>query len=379
MSRDSITSQKPDDAVSQFAIHGKVVSIEPYGSGHIHDTYLVTSRGETGSAQYILQRINHEIFTNPPAVMANVLRVSDHLASKAGARNGDTLSLVPTVTQEPYLQDDSGNFWRVYVYIPDSRSFDVIPSPRIAYGAAKSFGEFQSDLVDLPGPRLVETIPDFHDTPKRVRDFEKAVELDTQGRASEVQLEIQFVRDRADESAAVMQGMREGLIPERIVHNDTKFNNVLFNEKTEQPICVIDLDTVMPGSILFDFGDMVRTATSPAAEDELDLSRVGMQHVMFKALVEGYLEGAASFLTHSEVALLPFSGKLITYEIGMRFLTDHLSGDKYFKIHRENHNLDRCRTQFKLVESIESQLDDMIALVESRWNEIRKDDPGRDQ
>lgn len=372
MSRDFIIRQKPDDAVSQFAIHGKVVSIEPYGSGHIHDTYLVTSRGETGPAQYILQRINHDIFTDPPSVMANVLRVTDHLSSRSADRERNTLCLVSTLENEPFLHDKAGNFWRVYIYVPDSRSYDVIPSPRIANGAARAFGQFQSDLVNLPGPRLFETIPDFHNTPKRVRHFEEALQQDAAGRAASVQPEIQFARDRAEETGVIMEGLRDGGIPERIVHNDTKFNNVLFHESTDEPICVIDLDTVMPGSILFDFGDMIRTATSPAAEDELDLAKVRMQPDMFEALVDGYLAGASAFLTDDEVALLPFSGKLITYETGLRFLTDYLAGDKYFKIHREYHNLERCRAQFKLVESIEGQLATMNSYVDAQWTETGK-------
>jgi len=347
------------------------VSTSPYGSGHIHDTYLVISKDDSRTSRYILQRINHDIFTDPATVMANVLRVTDHLSSKSSAKEENTLCLVPTLEHEPFFQDDAGNFWRMYIYVPDSRSYDVIPSPRIAYGAARAYGKFQSDLIDLPGPRLVETIPDFHNTPKRLLDFEAAVRADTQQRASSAQTEIQFVRSRAEDASVVMGGMEESRIPERIVHNDTKFNNVLFHETSENPICVIDLDTVMPGSVLFDFGDMVRTATSPAAEDELDLSQVQMKPILFEALVDGYLEGASAFLTDDEVALLPFSGKLITYEIGLRFLTDHLSGDNYFKIHREHHNLDRCRAQFKLVESIEAQLDDMNAYVRTRWKDIR--------
>ena len=232
---------------------------------------------------------------------------------------------------------------------------------------------FQSTIneIRLQGKRikLFYTIPDFHNTPKRLRAFESALATDAVGRAAAVPDEIQFAKDRSREAGMVMERMAQGRVPERIVHNDTKFNNVLFHEKTEEPICVIDLDTVMPGSVLFDFGDMVRTATSPTEEDERDLSLVRMEPALFEALVNVYLEGAAGFLTKDEVELLPFSGKLITYENGLRFLTDYLAGDTYFKTHREHHNLDRCRTQFRLVESIESQFDQMASYVQKRWAE----------
>ena len=358
-----------EQAASQFAMAGKPEIVEPYGSGHIHDTYLVATRDSGRTSRYILQRINHAIFTDPPAVMANILRVTEHLAS--GSRNapGATLCLVPTQAGKSFLQDQAGNYWRVYAFVPHSRSYDVISSPNIVRGAARAYGEFQSKLVGLPGPRLVETIPDFHNTPKRLRAFESALATDAVGRAAAVPDEIQFAKDRSREAGMVMERMAQGRVPERIVHNDTKFNNVLFHEKTEEPICVIDLDTVMPGSVLFDFGDMVRTATSPTEEDERDLSLVRMEPALFEALVNGYLEGAAGFLTQDEVELLPFSGKLITYENGLRFLTDYLAGDTYFKTHREHHNLDRCRTQFRLVESIESQFDQMASYVQKRWAE----------
>jgi Ser/Thr protein kinase RdoA (MazF antagonist) len=232
-----------------------------------------------------------------------------------------------------------------------------------AFQAAKAFGAFQALLADLPGERLVETIPNFHHTPSRYAAFEAALAKDAHGRAREAATEIAFAQARAHEVGTIVEAMARGEIPERVTHNDTKLNNVLLDNETQEGICVIDLDTVMPGSALYDFGDLVRTSTSPAAEDETDLSKVTMQLPMFEALVKGYLASAGGFLTPRERALLPFAGKLITFEIGLRFLTDWLEGDVYFKIKRPRHNLDRLRTQFKLVESIEAQLPAMQALV----------------
>ena len=236
-----------------------------------------------------------------------------------------------------------------------------------AYEAARAFGRFQADLVDLPG-RLVETIPDFHNTPKRIADLEEAVRADVCGRVKTAEPEIEFVLSRKGEAETLIRLNREGAIPERITHNDTKLNNVLIDSVTGLGKCVIDLDTVMPGLVHYDFGDMVRTGTSPAAEDERDLSKVTMRFPMFEALLRGYCSSAGAFLNPVEFEYLPFSGKLITLEIGTRFLTDYLSGDTYFKTHRAGHNLDRARTQIALVESIEQQMDRMNALVKEVGN-----------
>jgi Ser/Thr protein kinase RdoA (MazF antagonist) len=240
----------------------------------------------------------------------------------------------------------------------------VVRSPAQAESAAKAFGAFQALLADLPGERLHETIPDFHHTPSRFARFQAALAKDSHGRAAAAGPEIAFALARASEVSVVVDALRDGSLPERVTHNDTKLNNVLLDDITQEGVCVIDLDTVMPGSALYDFGDLVRTSTSPATEDETDLSRVRMQLPMFAALVRGYLTSARGFLTPREKELLPFAGKLITLEIGLRFLTDWLEGDTYFKIKRPMHNLDRCRTQFKLVASIEEQLPTMQEIVE---------------
>jgi hypothetical protein len=347
----------------QFQIYGEFLSAEPYGSGHINDTYCaVFDQAGTGT-RYILQRINHGVFKQPVALMENIQRVTAHLAGKlAGERDLSrrVLTLIPARSGLCYHQDEPGNYWRVYLFIENARSYDAVESPGQAFEAGKAYGRFQKLLADLPAPRLHDTIPDFHHTPKRFAALVKAVENDTANRAGQAQAEIAFALQRA----SITDVLINAKLPERVTHNDTKFNNVMLDDATGERICVIDLDTVMPGLALYDFGDLVRTTTSPAKEDERDLSKVTMQFPMFEALARGYLASAGDFLTGAERQSLAFSGKLITFEIGIRFLTDFLAGDTYFKVRRENHNLDRCRTQFKLVESIEQQEEQMNKLVE---------------
>jgi aminoglycoside phosphotransferase (APT) family kinase protein len=271
------------------------------------------------------------------------------------------LTLIPAHDGLVWHVDADGSYWRVYHFINKARTYDAIESAEQALQAAKAFGHFQKLLVDLPAPRLHDTIPDFHHTPKRFAALEQAIASDIAGRAILAKHEIEFALAHQSITGVLL----EANLPERVTHNDTKINNVLLDDATGEGICVIDLDTVMPGLALYDFGDMVRTATCPAKEDEQDLSLVSMQFPMFEALVRGYLASAGGILTKAEKQYLAFSGKLITFEIGIRFLADSLAGDTYFKVHRDGHNLDRCRTQFKLVESIERQEDKMNQLVES--------------
>ena len=265
---------------------------------------------------------------------------------------------------QPFFIDENGNFWRCYIFVDEARTYDVLEKAEQAFAAAKAFGAFQNDLADLPG-RLNETIANFHNTPSRFADLKAAVAADKCGRLKDVQKELDFIMAREAEYSLLLNELAAGNVFERTTHNDTKLNNVLIDDLTGEGICVIDLDTVMPGLPQYDFGDMVRTGTSPAPEDELDLSKVGMRFEMFEALLRGFLSTAGNFLNAREKELLPFSGKLITLEIGMRFLTDYLSGDVYFKIYREHHNLDRCRTQVKLAQSIEEQFDAMRKLCDS--------------
>ena len=345
-----------------FEIHGEFVSAAPYGSGHINDTYCVVFDQAGARGRYIFQRINHLVFKNPVALMENIARVTRHLGGKfAGSDDASrrALTLISAREGKPFHHDAAGNCWRVYLFIEQARSYDAVESPAQAFQAAKAVGLFQKLLADLPAPRLHDTIPDFHHTPKRFLALEKAIAADAVNRAALAKPEIEF----ALRHQAMTGVLLAANLPERVTHNDTKFNNVLLDDATGEGICMIDLDTVMPGLALYDFGDMVRTATSPAQEDERDLTKVTMQFPMFEALVRGYL-AAAEFITPAEKQHLAFSGKLITFEIGLRFLTDFLAGDTYFKVQRDGHNLDRCRTQFKLVASIEQQETKMKRLVE---------------
>ncbi len=340
------------EIASNFDIWGDFLWYERYGSGHINDTFLIVFNQAGFQVRYILQRINTSIFQNPVGLMDNISRVLKHSKKKLlGQRDASrrSLTLVNTCEGKHYYTDSDGNCWRVYLFIERARTYDVLESPLFAYQAAKAFGSFQKLLADIPGDRLFEVIPNFHNTPSRLADFDKALAEDKFGRAESAKAEIEFVQNNRQMAAVITDLLANGGIPERITHNDTKINNVMLDDETGEGICVIDLDTVMPGASLYDFGDLVRTSTSPAAEDEQDLGKVYARMEMFEALAKGFLEGAGGCLTEKEIELMPFSGELITFEIGIRFLTDYLAGDTYFKTHREGHNLDRCRTQFKLV------------------------------
>ena len=331
---------KPHHTASLFDLPGPVESVAPHPVGHINDSFVVAS----GGRRFLLQRINTNIFKQPAAVMANIARVTAHLRAK-GVRS---LTLVPTRDGEALLDQGPAGCWRMYDFIAGTRSFDVADSPDRAREAARAFGEFQRALADLLPPRLADTIPDFHNTPKRFAAFNDAVQSDRANRAAAAKREIDFALSHKSLAGALL----DLHLPERVTHNDTKINNVLFDEQTDRAVCVVDLDTVMPGLALYDFGDLVRTAATRAAEDERDLSRVTFEKPMYDALVEGYLEAAGDILTEAERQNLAVAGRVITFETGLRFLADHLNGDTYFKIHRAGHNLDRCRTQFRLVEKM---------------------------
>jgi aminoglycoside phosphotransferase (APT) family kinase protein len=348
--------------VPHFEIRGEFSSGTPYGNGHINDSYCVTFNLAGTPSRYMVQRINHNIFKNPVALMENIERVTTHLAEQVTGevdRERRVLTLISARNGRSWYVDPEGNYWRAYRFIEKARSYDSVTSPEQAFQAAKAFGRFQQLLASLPAPRLHDTIPDFHHTPRRFAALEQAIAEDVANRAIQAKREIDF----AFTHQSMTRVLLDADLPERVTHNDTKFNNVLLDDTTGEGVCVIDLDTVMPGLALYDFGDMVRTTTSPAAEDERDLSMVSMEFPMFEALLRGYLASTETFLTKSEKAQLMFSGKLITFEIGIRFLTDYLAGDTYFKVHRDGQNLDRCRTQFKLVQSIENQEDKMHRLV----------------
>jgi hypothetical protein len=350
-----------------FAIDGRFLAAEPYGTGHINDTYLGRFETVGGVSSYIHQRINRKVFHRPEQVMENIQRVTCHLRERITADGGDpereSLTLVPTWGGVPFHIDDSGDCWRTYRFIPGARTYDELQEPRQIYEAARAFGRFQRQLADLPGPRLHETIARFHYTPRRLADFLAALDRDSENRAKDVRPEIDFVLARCDHASVLTDLLERGELPERITHNDTKLNNVMLDDKTGEAICVIDLDTVMPGLVHYDFGDAVRIGASTAAEDERDLSKVGLDMDAFAQLTRGYLETARGFLCSAEVEHLAFSCVLLTLECGMRFLADHLEGDVYFKIHRPGHNLDRARTQFKMIAEMEARMDEMEGLV----------------
>lgn len=362
------TMDKHPDMASAFACAGTYQCEEPYGSGHINDTYRVHYAHKDGPKRYIRQRMNQQVFRDIPTLMENIGQVIRHQRKKLGASDVEdldrrVLTLIPTVDGMDYYQDKQGDFWRTYLFVDDAVGIDVVQSELQAFEAARTFGEFQSQLTDLP-VQLHETIPNFHHTRSRFDAFMLAVEADEFNRAASVKAEIHFAESRESQVDILLRRIASGEIPERVTHNDTKLNNVLMDRVTGKGLCVIDLDTVMPGSVLYDFGDLVRTTTTTAAEDEVDLSGVEMNIEYFTALVQGYLEAASSFLMPAEKELLAFSGNLITFEVGLRFLTDYLQGDTYFKTHRDGQNRDRCRTQFKMVESMENRMDEMRGIVE---------------
>ncbi len=366
----SFTRHELERIALAFDIEGEYLGSEAYGNGHINDTYLGLYRHQGQLRRFVHQRLNHEVFKDPPAVMENIERVTRHLHEKleaAGEREHrrKALTLVPTRSGASFHRDQEDNVWRTYHFVEDTRSHESIESPALAREAGRSFGFFQSLLIDLPSPRLPETIPGFHHTPHRFRRFQEVLSQDLLNRATSATADVKFALEQESIVHRLLDLHRQGQIPERVTHNDTKINNLLLDRRTGEGVCVIDLDTVMPGLTLYDFGDLVRTATSPTPEDERDLSKVRMRMPLFQALAGGYLEGTRRFLTTTERRLLAFSGRLITFEIGLRFLIDYLEGDVYFKIHREGQNLDRCRSQFELVRSIAAQEDEMNLLVES--------------
>jgi hypothetical protein len=355
---------------SKFQIYGDILHAETCKIGHINETYTATYDQGGTRVRYIHQKINRNVFRNPAAVMNNVVRVTNHLRSKLEEMGTEDitrrcLTVVPTRMGENFYVDRNGEFWRTFVFVERAQTFEAVQTPDQAFQAGCAFGEFQSLLVDLPGNKLIETIPNFHNSRNRFAALLKAIQDDHSNRAVGARPEIEFAMKREKCVGQILDAMARGRIPERITHNDTKFNNVMLDGLTGAATCVVDLDTVMPGCVLYDFGDMIRTTTSSTLEDERDLSKVRMQLPIFKQLAKGYLSRAGQFLTKAERSMMAFSGKLITFETGVRFLTDHLSGDTYFRVHRSDHNLDRCRTQFKLVESIEAQEKSMQRFVDN--------------
>ena len=339
----------------------------PYGNGHINDTFLVVR-----DKRYILQRMNHQIFTNPEGMMKNILGVTEHIRKKNEDRGGDvqrcTLTVVPTLDGKKYFKDSIGSYWRLYDFVEGTVTKETVEDPADFYACAKAFGQFQQELSDYDASGLYPTIENFHNTPWRYENLMAAIEKNTSGRVGEVEAEIKFAKDRYDFACVLERARENGTLPLRVTHNDTKLNNILFDEKTAEPICVIDLDTVMPGYSVTDFGDSIRFGANTAVEDETDLSRVSLDLNLFELYAKGFIEGCGGKLTDTELDLLPEGAMMMTFECGMRFLTDHIDGDVYFKIHREGHNLDRCRNQFALVADMERKLPEMRAII----NKLKK-------
>ncbi|MDR3160871.1 MAG: aminoglycoside phosphotransferase family protein, partial [Spirochaetaceae bacterium] len=350
----------PEGLVQEFSIFGEFEDAVPYGSGHINDTFV--SRWNQGGTRlrYLHQRINHRVFTRPDEVMENILRVTRHIAGKLAAagvagRSRRVLTVVPGRDGRPWVRDGQGGWWRTYLFIEGAHTRDLASSAAEARFLGKSIGNFQKQLADLGGDRLHETIPDFHNMEKRYGRFREALRRDPLNRAGEAKAEIAFMEENEERGAILVRALREGRIPERICHNDTKMNNILIDDADSQALCVADLDTVMPGTSLFDLGDLARSAAVRAAEDERDLDRVVFDLSLFRALLEGYLSEARDFLIPPEKDLLAEAGRNITQIMALRFLTDYLEGDHYYRIARPDHNLDRCRNQIALIRSMDSQ------------------------
>lgn len=359
-----------------FDIGGRVVATEPHGTGHIHDTYALTCENGGAPRRYVLQRVNHNVFRDIPRLMENICRVTAHLRGKIAQRAGgdpqrEALAVIPTRAGTAYHATEKLEYWRVFLFIDRARTFDRLQHPRQAREAARAYGTFQSLLSDLPAPPLHETIPFFHDTPKRFAAFQAAVAADAMNRAKACRAEIDFALTREGLTGAIVEALARGDLPTRVTHNDTKLNNVMLDADTGAAVCVIDLDTVMPGSSLYDFGDQVRSMAGGFEENERDLRHATVNLEIYRNLVDGYLDAAHDFLTEDEVRLLTFSGRLISLEVGLRFLADYLQGDTYFKTSRPGENLDRARTQFALVRAIETDTAHMDDIVGESWSRLR--------
>jgi len=357
-----------EEAIAGFQFKGTLVSSAPYGSGHINDTFLlIYDIAEMGQIKVILQRMNKVVFTKPVELMENILGVTSYLRERIIEDGGDpereTLNVIPALDEKPYYIDSEGEYWRSYKFITDATSYDRVEQPEHFYQSAVAFGNFQRLLSKYPAETLHETIPGFHDTKARFAVLQKAVEDDVMGRAAAVEKEIEFVLRREDIANCFGELQRCGEVPLRVTHNDTKLNNVMIDNKTGRGICVIDLDTVMPGLAMNDFGDSIRFGASTAGEDETDLSKVCCDMELFELYTKGFVKGCGGRLTAKEIELLPMGALAMTYECGIRFLTDYLQGDQYFKTHRPGHNLDRCRTQFKLVEDMQKKWYTMQGII----------------
>ena len=359
MTREELCAKR-EEALNAYSHIGAIVSCERYGNGHINDTFLTVS--ESGK-RYIFQRINHTVFPHPDEVMENITAVTEHIRGRVAAEGGDaarsTLVVVPIDAGAAYYKDSIGSFWRMYEFTEGTVAHDRAESIQMFTDCAEAFGRFQGWLSDFDASVLHEPIVNFHNTPVRYENLMRAIEKDPLGRVAEVAEEIAFVKARAEFVKTLENAREAGTLPLRVTHNDTKLNNILFDAATGKPVCVIDLDTVMPGYSVNDFGDSIRFGANTAAEDETDLGKVSLDLGLYRSYAEGFLRGCNGKLTENEVALMPIGARMMTLECGMRFLTDYIEGDTYFRIARPSHNLDRCRCQFALVADMERKENEM--------------------
>ena len=360
-------SQVPTSILDAFAFDGDVIGIQPNELGHINDTFVIETAQADQRQRYILQRINQHVFRQPRALMLNIIRVTEFLRAKILAEGGnparETLTLIPTTQGDKFYVTSLGDYWRAYLFIEGARAYQQVESPEHLYQAARAFGRFMRRLEDFPAAELHETIPDFHNTPKRFAALMQAAEADAAHRLHEVSDLIRLAQAREEKLGRVTTALEKGDLPWRVTHNDTKFDNILIDNVTGEGVCVVDLDTVMPGSALYDFGDFVRTGANTGAEDEPDLARVSLDLTHFDAIARGFMQEVGEVLTPQERAWLPLGAWIITFEQAMRFLADYLNGDIYYRIHRPAQNLDRARAQFKLAADIEAREEKMARII----------------
>ncbi len=364
-----------DEILKAYGIEDKLTDWSVIHNGHINRTYSVSYKTNNGKTERrLLQQINTEVFKKPAELMDNIVRVTAFLKDKISKEGGDTeretLTVFKTKEGKYYYVDSTGAYWRCYNFVEDAFSYNAIENDQLFFEAGAAFGKFQSQLADFPIDTLFDTIPDFHNTYKRYLQLKDAAEKKAAGRLEKVAEELKFAYDREEDTKVLVDLTEKGELPLRVTHNDTKLNNIMFDNKTGKAICIVDLDTVMPGLSLYDFGDAIRYGANTAAEDEKDVSKVSVDLNLYEKYVKGYLSAAGKSLTKTEIEYLPFSAKLLTLECGMRFLADYLNGDVYFATAYPEHNLVRCRTQFALVADIEKNFDKMIKITEDAYNSL---------
>lgn len=350
-----------EKVIGNFLIDGELEKIKVNTQGHINSTFVSTFIKDGVRTKYTHQKINRNVFKNPKEVMENIVAVTKHIEEKVSSfpdKDRRVLKVIFTKDNLPYYIDEDGEYWRTYIFIENVNTYDKIPSVNAARNLGKGIGNFQKQLSDFDGSRLNITIPHFHDMNLRYRQLDDAVKADVKGRCAQVKAELDFLYANRERGCRIWDDFEKGILPNRVTHNDTKMNNVLFDPVSDEAVCVIDLDTIMPGTILFDTGDMIRTACNTAEEDEKDLSKVSFYAEMYKSLIGGYMESADSFLTKEEREGIKESGRVITQIMAVRFLTDYIAGDVYYHTAYDDHNLVRCRTQLSLIKSMDEQWGD---------------------